>query len=132
MQKKLKEHYQFFRSLKELDGSFKDNQDFIQSVKKELFTDNIYVYTTKGDVIELPKGSTPIDFAYKIHSDIGDHMAKVIVNNRVVPFDYELKNKDRVSILTNAKSTGPKERWLESSKTSHAKRKIKEYLKKKV
>ena len=132
MQKKLKEHYQFFRSLKELDGSFKDNQDFIQSVKEDLFTDNIYVYTTKGDVIELPKGSTPIDFAYKIHSDIGDHMAKVIVNNHVVPFDYELKNKDRVSILTNAKSTGPKERWLESSKTSHAKRKIKEYLKKKV
>ncbi len=131
MQKVLKENYQFFKALKELDKSFNDNQDFIQSVKEELFTDNVYVYTTKGDIIELPKGSTPIDFAYKIHTDIGHHMSKVVVNNHVVPFDYELKNKDRISILTSDKSMGPNENWLIKSKTSNAKRKIKEYIKKK-
>lgn len=130
MQRDLKNKYQFFDSLTEMDTMFCDNQDFISQVKTELFTDKIYVYTTKGDIIELPIGSTPIDFAYKIHTDIGNTMVAAIVNNEYVPIDYELHNKDRVKIVTDDLSFGPRENWIDIAKTSYAKKKIKEFNKK--
>ena len=95
-----------------------------------MFADKVYVYTTKGDIIELPKGSTPIDFAYKIHTDIGNTMVGAFVNDEYVPIDYMLQNKDRVRIITDDLSYGPREDWIDKTQTSLAKRKIKEFNKK--
>ena len=130
MQEDLKNKYQFFKSLTEINAMFGDNQEFVSQVKSELFADKIYVYTTNGEIIELPKGSTPIDFAYKIHTDIGNTMVASVVNDEYVPVDYKLKNKDRVRIITDNLSFGPREDWIEKAQTSHAKRKIKEFNKK--
>ena len=127
MQQDLKEKYQFFKSLTEINAMFGDNQDFINQVKNELFTDKVYVYTTKGDIIELPKGSTPIDFAYKIHSDVGNTMVAAVVNDEYVPLEYKLKNKDRVKIVTDELSYGPRDEWEKIAKTTRAKRKIREF-----
>ena len=127
MQQDLKEKYQFFKSLTEINAMFGDNQEFINQVKNELFTDKVYVYTTKGDIIELPKGSTPIDFAYKIHSDVGNTMVAAVVNDEYVPLEYKLKNKDRVKIVTDELSYGPRDEWEKIAKTTRAKRKIREF-----
>lgn len=130
MQDDLKQKFQFFKSLTEINSMFGDNQQFVNQVKTELFSDKVYVYTTKGDIIELPKGSTPIDFAYKIHTDIGNTMVGVFVNDEFVPIDYVLRNKDRVRIVTDELSYGPREDWIDKAQTSLAKRKIKEFGKK--
>ena len=130
MQDDLKQKFQFFKSLTEINSMFGDNQQFVNQVKTELFSDKVYVYTTKGDIIELPKGATPIDFAYKIHTDIGNTMVGVFVNDEFVPIDYALKNKDRVRIITDELSYGPREDWIDKAQTSLAKRKIKEFNKK--
>ena len=130
MQEDLKKKFQFFKSLTEINSMFQDNQQFVNQVKNELFADKIYVYTTKGDIIELPKGATPIDFAYKIHTDIGNTMVGVLVNDEYVPVDYSLKNKDRVRIITDDLSFGPREDWIDKAQTSLAKRKIKEFNRK--
>ena len=130
MQDDLKQKFQFFKSLTEINSMFGDNQQFVNQVKCELFADRVYVYTTKGDIIELPKGSTPIDFAYKIHTDIGNTMVGVFVNDEYVPIDYILQNKDRVRIITDDLSFGPREDWIDKAQTSYAKKKIKEFNKK--
>ena len=130
MQDDLKQKFQFFKSLTEINSMFGDNQQFVNQVKTELFADRVYVYTTKGDIIELPKGSTPIDFAYKIHTDIGNTMVGVFVNDEYVPIDYMLQNKDRVRIITDDLSYGPREDWIDKAQTSLAKRKIKEFNRK--
>lgn len=130
MQDDLKQKFQFFKSLTEINSMFGDNQQFVNQVKCELFADRVYVYTTKGDIIELPKGSTPIDFAYKIHTDIGNTMVGVFVNDEYVPIDYILQNKDRVRIITDDLSYGPREDWIDKAQTSYAKKKIKEFNKK--
>lgn len=127
MQEDLKNKYQFFKSLVEINHVFADNQEFVRQVKSELFADKIYVYTTKGDIIELPKGATAIDFAYKIHSDIGNTMVGAIVNDKPVDVDYVLQNKDRVRIITDDLSYGPREEWIDKVKTTKAKRKIREF-----
>ena len=127
MQEDLKNKYQFFKSLVEINHVFADNQEFVRQVKSELFADKIYVYTTKGDIIELPKGATAIDFAYKIHSDIGNTMVGAVVNDKPVDVDYVLQNKDRVRIITDDLSYGPREEWIDKVKTTKAKRKIKEF-----
>ncbi len=129
MQEDLKSKFQFFKSLTEINSMFGDNQQFVNQVKCELFSDKVYVYTTSGETIELPKGATPIDFAYKIHTDIGNTMVGVFVNEEYVPIDYVLKNKDRVRIVTDDLSYGPREDWIEKAQTSHARRKIKEFKK---
>lgn len=130
MQDDLKNKYQFFKSLVETNKLFADNQEFVWQVKSELFSDKIYVYTTKGEIIELPKGSTAIDFAYKIHSDIGDTMVSAIVNDKMVDPDYVLHNKDRVRVITDIMSYGPREEWIDKVQTTKAKRKIREFNKK--
>ena len=130
MQEDLRNKYQFFKSLTEINTVFGDNQEFITQVKAELFSDKIYVYSPKGEIIELPKGSTPIDFAYRIHTDIGNSMIGAIVNDESVPINYELDNKDRIKIVTSQYSMGPNREWLKNIKTTHAKRRIKEFNKK--
>ena len=127
MQQELSEKFQFFRSLTEINSMFGDNQQFVKQVKSEIFADKVYVYTTKGEIIELPKGSTPIDFAYKIHTDVGNTMVGAFVNDECVPVDYRLQNKDRVRIVTDDLSFGPRQEWLDKAATTHAKRKINEF-----
>ena len=130
MQEDLRNKYQFFRSLTEINTMFGDNQKFVDRVKTEIFSDKVYVYTTKGDTIELPKGATVIDFAYMIHTDVGNTMVGAVVNDEPVPIDYELKNKDRVRIITDELSFGPREDWLDKARTSYAKKKIREFSRK--
>ena len=129
MQQELSEKLQFYKSLKQIDTMFSDNEEFVNQVKEELFNDKIYIYTPRGEIKELPKGSTVIDFAYSIHTAIGNSMVGAIVNDEEVSMNYQLKNKDRVKILTNELLGGPKEDWLNYVKTTKARRKIKEYKK---
>lgn len=105
-------------------------KDFVDTIKEEILTTNVYVYTPTGEVIALPKGATPLDFAYKIHTNIGNKTVGAMVNNRIVPLEYELQNGDIISIKTNKNSFGPSENWLKIAKTSHAKHKIKSFLNK--
>lgn len=130
MQDRIREKYQFYNSLLEINSMFGDNQEFVEQVKCELFSDKVYVYTTKGDYIELPKGSTPIDFAYKIHTDIGNNMVYALVNDEAVPDDYVLKNKDRVRIITDVLAYGSRPEREQKAFTTYAKRKIREFNKK--
>ena len=130
MQDDLKQKYQFFKSLIEINSIFGDNQQFVNQVKNELISNKIYVYTTKGDIIELPIGSTIIDYAYKLDTDIGNTMVGAFVNDEYVTVDYVLHNKDRVRIITNELSYGPREEWLDIAKTSLAKSKIKKFNRK--
>ncbi|MBQ8472949.1 MAG: bifunctional (p)ppGpp synthetase/guanosine-3',5'-bis(diphosphate) 3'-pyrophosphohydrolase [Bacilli bacterium] len=129
MQKDLEENFQFFKSIKELDSTILDNIEFVSRIKKELFSSNIYVYTTSGEVIELPNGATVIDFAYKIHTDIGNSMVAAIVNDEAVSLDYVLENQDRVRIITDNKAYVPKEEWLDKVVTTNAKNKIMDFIK---
>ena len=90
----MEQKLEIFRSIIELNEDAKTPEEFISNVKKDLlFNDSIYVYTPKGDVIELPKGSTCVDFAYRVHSEVGDKMVGAIVNDSIVPFDYTLKTR---------------------------------------
>ena len=127
MQQDLKDKFQFFNSLLEMDAMFGDNQEFVRQVKSELFADKIYAYTTKGEILELPKGSTPIDFAYQLSTDIGNTMVGAFVNDEAVPIDYTLQNKDRVRIITDDLSFGSRDDWESKAHTSLAKRKIREF-----
>ncbi len=130
MQKDLKTHFQFFKSIAELNTMTTDNCEFVSMVKKELFDQVIHVYTTKGDIIELPNGSTPIDFAYKLHTDIGNTMIGAVVNDEPVSIDYILRNKDRVKILTDPLSFGLRLEWQDKAKTMRAKRLIRDFNRK--
>lgn len=131
MQKDLKEKFQFFKTLTDINNMFFDNKDFVSQVKQELFNDNIYVYTSKGDIIELPKNSTIIDFAYKIHTDIGNTLVGAKVNGEyVTDLGQTLKNRDRITVITDDYSYGPRVEWLDKVNTSNAKKKIKEFNKK--
>ena len=127
MQEDLKTKFQFFKSLAEINALTSDNQEFVSQIKDELFGSSVYVYTPKGDIIELPFGSTPIDFAYKIHTDIGNTMVGAIVNDSPVAIDYTLQNKDRVRILTDPLAFGPRREWQGKAHTTRAKRLIKEF-----
>ena len=130
MQKDLNDEFQFYKSLKQIDKMFVDNEDFVERVKEELLkSKKIYVYTPKGDRMELPAGSTPIDLAYKIHTQLGNTMVAAIVNDEYVPVEYVLQNKDIVKIITDPKSFGPRKDWLDKAQTTKAKRKILEFNK---
>ena len=120
---------QFFKSIIELENEQMSSEEFVRSVKDEILNDNIYVFTPKGDIFELPIGSTPIDFAYKVHTKVGDTMVGAIVNNVMVSLDYQLKNNDIVKIITNRNSTPTKE-WLNIAKTTQAKSKLRAFFSK--
>lgn len=128
MKNTMEQKLQVFRSIMELNSEEEKDEDFINSVKEDIFNNTIYVFTPNGDVIELPNGSTPIDFAYKVHTKVGDKMVGAIVNNNIVPIDYVLKNNDIVKINTNQNSFGPSREWLNIVKTNHAKNKIKGFF----
>ncbi len=131
MNEELHNKFQFFKSLVEANTHANSTKEFMEEAKNDIFTSMIYVYTPMGEVVELPSGSTPIDFAYKIHSDIGNKMEMAIVNASVASFDRKLKNNDIVKIITNDSIEGPKEEYLGMCRTNLAKRKISEFFKKK-
>ena len=122
---------QIFRSIMELNEEADTPEEFIHNIKQDvLTTDSIYVYTPKGDVLELPKGSTPVDFAYKVHSELGNTLVGAIVNENIVPLDYQLKTGDIIKVNTNKSSKGPNKDWLNFVVTSQAKNKIKSFYSK--
>lgn len=122
----------WYRELLEYSEEDKSTKakDFVETIKEDILTANVYVYTPTGEVIALPKGATPLDFAYKIHTNIGNKTVGALVNQKIVPLDYELQNGDIISIKTSKNSFGPSENWLKIAKTSHAKHKIKGFLNK--
>lgn len=128
IQNVMEQKLEMFRNVIESSNNDTD-ADFESAVNADIFSDLIYTYTPKGDVVELPIGSTPIDFAYRIHSRVGDTTVGAIVNDQIVPLSYELKNDDVVNIKTNNNST-PNKDWLSFVKTSQAKNKIKAFFSK--
>ncbi len=128
IQNMMEQKLEMFRNVIESSHNETD-ADFEKTVNSDIFSDLIYTYTPKGDVVELPIGSTPIDFAYRIHSHVGDTTVGAIVNDQIVPLSYELKNDDVVNIKTNNNSS-PNKDWLTFVKTSQAKNKIKAYFSK--
>lgn len=117
------------RELLELQGSLTDEEEFMQTLKTDIFADEVFVFTPKGDVISLPTGSCPIDFAYAIHSAIGSKMTGAKVNGKLVPLYYPLKNGDIVNIITSASVHGPSRDWLKIVRTSTARSKINQWFK---
>ncbi len=125
-----KQEVNWVKKIRDLYENLTDSQEFIDSLKVDLFENRIFVLTPKGEAVDLPQGSVPIDFAYAIHSEIGDHCALAKVNGKVVPLDYQLKTGDVVEIITQ-KNKKPSESWLSFVRTSQAKRKIRASLRKK-
>ena len=127
--KDMMEHkLEIFRNIIELNEETSTPEEFISNVKEDiLFNDSIYVYTPKGDVIELPAGATCVDFAYRVHTEVGDKMVGAIVNDNIVPFDYVLKTGDIIKVNTSKLSKGPNKDWLKFVVTNHAKNKIRNF-----
>ena len=123
----MEQKLEFFKSIMELQEE--NDEHFVETVKQDLFENTIYVFTPNGKIIELPQDSTPIDFAYKVHTDIGNTMVGAIVNDNIVPLTYKLKTNDIVKINTSKKST-PSREWVNIAKTTQAKNKIKNYFNK--
>ena len=128
MKNDMEQKLQFFKSIIDLKNDEHSEEEFLTEAGENLFKNSIYVFTPKGDVVELPSGSTPIDFAYRVHSDVGDSMVGAIVNNVIVPLDYELKDNDIIKINTSKNSSGPNREWINMAKTSQARNKIKAFF----
>lgn len=122
---------QIFRSIMELNEETDTPEEFINSIKHDVLpNDSIYVYTPKGDVIELPVDSTPVDFAYKVHSEVGNTLVGALVNDNIVTLDYKLKTGDIIKVNTNKTSKGPNKDWLNFVVTSQARNRIKSFYSK--
>ncbi|MGQ0508296.1 MAG: RelA/SpoT family protein [Myxococcaceae bacterium] len=122
------EKFAWLRQLMEWQQDLKDPKEFLETVKVDLFTDEVFVFTPKGDVRSLPRGATPVDFAYAIHSDVGGRCVGAKVNGKIVPLRYKLKNGDQVEVLTSPQAH-PSKDWLTFVKTSRAQQKIRAFIK---
>ena len=119
---------EFFKAVIDMNQSEANQENLYNTIKDENSDDVIYVFTPKGDVIELPKGSTPVDFAYRVHSKIGDSMIGALVNNQIVPLNYQLQDGDVIKINTSKSSPGPSEGWLSFVRLTQTKNKIKSFF----
>jgi len=125
----MEERLSWLRGILEWQRDLKDPRDFMETLKIDLFQDEVFVFTPKGRVVSLPSGSTPIDFAYSIHTDVGHQCVGAKVNNRIVPLEYHLNHGDIVEVLTS-KSSGPSRDWLQIVKTSKARNKVRHWFSK--
>ena len=129
VQSMMEHKLEMFRNIIEANNNIESDTEFANNLSSELLSDVIYCYTPKGDVLELPKGATPVDFAYRVHSGVGDRTIGAIVNDQIVPLDYELQDGDIVKINTG-KESNPNKDWLNFVKSSQAKSKIKSFFSK--
>ena len=120
----------WLRQMVSLQKEYDDPKEFFEALKLDVFSDEVFVFTPRGDVIDLPKGSNPIDFAYHIHTEIGHHCVGAKVNGKIVPLEYKLKNGDIVSIVTNKGGNGPSPDWLNTVASSATRSKIRAWFKK--
>ena len=120
----------WIRQLLEIQNDTDNEEEFLRALKIDLFTDQVFVFTPKGDVMSFPIGSTPVDFAFTIHSAIGYKMQGARVNGKIVPLDYQLQNSDIVEVITSSAIHGPSRDWLKFVKTSQARGKINQFFKK--
>ena len=120
----------WLRQMVSLQHELDDPREYFEALKVDVFSDEVFVFTPKGDVIDLPKGSIPIDFAYRIHTEIGHHCVGAKVNSKIVPLEYKLKNGDIVSIITNKSNNGPSRDWLNIVASSETRTKIRSWFKK--
>src|SRR5205085_3837095 len=118
---------QWFRQVLELQMDAKTPDEFLEFLKLDLYQDEIFVFTPTGDVIQLPKGATPIDFAFAVHTEVGLHCAGAKVNNRIAPLSRPLRNSETVEIITSA-SAKPTRDWLAHVRTGRARHKIRQVL----
>ncbi|RTH28748.1 GTP pyrophosphokinase, partial [Thermus scotoductus] len=123
----LKRRVSWLKSIQEWQQEFSSSREFVEAVTRDLLGGRVFVFTPKGRIINLPRGATPVDFAYHIHTEVGHHMVGAKVNGRIVPLSYELQNGEIVEILTS-KSAHPSKDWLEFAKTRSAKGKIRQYF----
>lgn len=131
MKDAMEQKLQIFRNIIELNEEASSTEEFISGVRNDVLgNDSIYVYTPKGDVLELPQGATPVDFAYKVHSEIGDKMVGAIVNDSIVPLDYKLNTGDIVKVNTSNLSKGPNKDWLNFAITVSARNRIRSFYSK--
>ena len=121
------ERFAWLRRLIEWQQNLKDPQEFLSTVKDDLFPEEVFVFTPKGDVFDFPLGSTVIDFAYRIHSQVGNHLAGARVNGRMVPLRYRLRSGDTVEVLTSEKQVPGKD-WTNYAATARAKSRIRQWL----
>ena len=120
----------WLRQLLEWHKDMSDSRDFVNTVKMDVFSDEVFVFTPRGDVIDLPVGSVPIDFAYRIHTDVGNRCVGAKVNGRIVPLDYKLSNGDIVEVITSKQATGPSRDWMNIVGSSDTRNKIRSWFKK--
>ncbi len=120
----------WLRQMVNLQHDFSDPKEYFEALKVDIFSDEVFVFTPRGDVIDLPKGSIPIDFAYRIHTEIGHHCVGAKVNGKMVPLEYKLKNGDIVSVITNKANNGPSRDWLNIVASSDTRSKIRSWFKK--
>lgn len=120
----------WLRQMVNLQQELSDPREFVEALKVDIFADEVFVFTPQGDVIDLPKGSIPIDFAYRIHTEVGHHCVGAKVNGKIVPLEYKLKNGDIVSIITNKANDGPSRDWLNIVSSSETRNKIRSWFKK--